>query len=132
MSTNSSDALARAARRAEQQPFFLASVLAAYKDANRLDDVAMAALLGCQPADLTRLALCRRPDTEQVRFLADIDHLAQRFQLRGDQLAIIIRQVDTLAAINQQLQISNVGAGMLRAARDHEEPATTDEEGQHG
>ena len=132
MSSNSSDALARAARRAEQQPFFLAGVLAAYQDANRLDDVALAALLGCQAADLTRLALCRRPATEQARFLADIDHLAQRFQLRGDQLAMIIRQVDALAAIQQQLQVSDTGAGMLRAARDPEEPTATDEEGQHG
>ena len=131
MSSNFSDALARAAPRPEQQTLFPSRVLA-YQDANRLDDVALAALLGCQAADLKRLALCRRPATEQARFLADIDHLAQRFQLRGDQLAMIIRQVDALAAIQQQLQVSDTGAGMLRAARDHEEPTATDEEGQHG
>lgn len=128
MSSSSSDALAQAARRAEQHPFFLAGVLAAYRDANRLNDVALAALLGCRAADLTRLALCRRPATEQARFLADIDHLAQRFQLRGDQLAMIIRQVDALAAIQQQLQVSDTGAGMLQAARDYDESAATDEE----
>jgi hypothetical protein len=45
---------------------------------------------------------------------------------------MIIRQVDALAAIQQQLQVSDTGAGMLRAARDHEDPMATDEEGQHG
>ncbi|MBP1464376.1 hypothetical protein EYB53_001525 [Candidatus Chloroploca sp. M-50] len=132
MSSNVSNALARAARRAEQQPFFLASVLAAYRQANRLDDAALATLLDCQLADMLRLALCRRPATEQTQFMADVDQLAQRFNLRGDQLAMIIRQVDALAAIQQQVQVAYDGMGMLRAARDHEEPAAIDEEGQHG
>lgn len=131
MKNKPSDALLRAAQRAAEQPFFLASVFAAYQQANRLDNADMAALLGCEPDDLTRLALCRRPAAEEGQFLADIDHLARRFRLQGDQLIMIIRQVDALAAIRQQLHISHSGTGMLRAARDHKEPDTPGEEGQH-
>lgn len=130
MSGNASDALARAARRAEQHPFFLASVLAAYQAANHLDDAGLADFLGCEASDLVHLALCRRPAADSERFGADIDHLARRFRLHGDRLAAVIRQVDALAAIKQQLQVHEPGVGMLRAARDRDDQADS-EEGRH-
>jgi hypothetical protein len=131
MSSDSSDALARAARRAEQQPFFLAGVLAAYQSANHLDDAGLADLLGCEISDLVSLALCRRPAADSAQFGADIDHLARRFRLRGDRLVTIIRQVDALAALKQQLQVDGPRAGMLRAARDRDEQADNEED-RHG
>lgn len=124
--SNVSEALVRAAHRAGQQPFFLASVLHDYQAAHDLDDTALASLLSCHADDLPRLALCRRPSAST--FAADIDHLAQRFQLQGDQLAMIIRQVDTLAALRLQFG-SQASDRFLRAARDRDELESQDQEG---
>lgn len=122
MRDHASEALARAAQRAEQQPFFLASVLAAYRATHQLDDASLADLLGCAPDDLVRLALCRRPAPESARFSAEVDHLARRFGLHGDRLAAIIRQVDALTALAQHLQTAAPATGLLRAARDRTNP----------
>ncbi|GAC1463398.1 MAG: hypothetical protein PVS3B3_08970 [Ktedonobacteraceae bacterium] len=122
MNTNPSKSLIRAAQRALASPFFLAATLQDYQQANQLDNEALANLLGCHVDDLTRLALCRRPISEQQTFTHDIDHLAQRFHLHADQLAEIIRQVDALAAFRHQM-ISNQQAthqSLLAAARDRQ------------
>lgn len=124
MSSNKpSNALARAAQRAVSHDFFLAGILREYQQANQLDDDALAKLLGCHINDLPRLALCRRPATEQKAFILDIEHLAERFHLHGDQLATVIRQVDSLRALRQQLTSTRNAQqmpGILRAARDRE------------
>ncbi|WP_322510890.1 hypothetical protein [Chloroflexus sp.] len=127
MSSSNSDALTRAAQRAEQQPFFLASVLAAYRAAHQLDDTGLANMLGCATSDLIRLALCRRPAADSAQFSADVDHLARRFGLHSDRLAAMIRQVDALTAIKQQLEAAEPATGLLRAARDRAEPASSEE-----
>jgi hypothetical protein len=125
MSSNEpSNGLARAAQRAVSYNFFLAGILHEYQQANQLDDDALAKLLGCHQNDLPRLALCRRPAIEQKAFIQDIEHLAQRFHLHGDQLAIIIRQVDSLRALRQQLTSTRDAQqmpGILRAARDRDQ-----------
>jgi hypothetical protein len=128
MSTKPTDSLLRAARRAAEQPFFLASVLQAYQAANSFDDAALADLLGCTPNDLPRLGLCRRPAADQSTFAADIAHLAKRFQLNGDQLVAVIRQVDALQALRQHLGTTESASRLLRAARDRDEPADTSQE----
>lgn len=128
MSDKSSDALSRAARRAGQQPFFLASAFQLYQEANDIDDAALAELLGCAAHDLPRLALCRRPPGKAAAFAADIDHLARRFQLDAEQLASVIRQVDALQALRTHLAASEQAAGMLRAARDRDEANVPGEE----
>lgn len=127
MSDHASEALVHASRRAEQQPFFLASVLAAYRTAHQFDDARLADMLGCTPDDLIRLALCRRPAPESARFSAEIDHLARRFGLRGDRLAAMIRQVDALTALAQHLQTAAPATALLRAARDRTDPAPSEE-----
>jgi hypothetical protein len=125
MSSNKpSNALARAVQRAVSHEFFLAGVLREYQQANQLDDNALAVLLGCHLNDLQRLALCRRPAMEQNAFIKDIEHLAQRFHLHDDQLAIVIRQVDSLRALRQQLTSTRNAQqmpGILRAARDRDQ-----------
>lgn len=125
MSTNKpSNALAHAAQRAVSHEFFLAGILREYQQANQLDDDALAKLLGCHVNDLPRLALCRRPATEQKAFIRDIEHLAQRFHLHGDQLAIIIRHADSLRTLRQQLTSTRNAQqmqGILRAARDRDQ-----------
>lgn len=124
MRSKRSESLLRAARRASQEPFFLASVLHSYQMANNLEDGVLAELLSCALDDLPRLALCRRPVASSSTFLAEIEHLAQRFELHGDQLAMMIRQVDALDSLRQHLGAFQATSRMLRAARDHDE--TTD------
>ncbi|NJL55486.1 hypothetical protein HC928_10060 [bacterium] len=92
-----------------------------YQTTHDLDDTALAALLGCAANDLSRLALCRRPAPESDTFRTDIEHLAQRFQLHTGQLASIIRQIDALQAIQQQLEREIGSRGFLQAARDCDE-----------
>ncbi len=131
MNTNPPPSLVRAAQRAVSSPFFLASILKEYQRVHYLDNEALATLLGCHVDDLPRLALCRRPAAEQQAFVRDIDHLAQRFHLQADQLAAIIRQVDTLAIWQQQMPFHQQATypGMLSAARDRDEESskTTEE-----
>jgi hypothetical protein len=55
------DPLDALARRVSDDPFFLASALAAYQRRHGLDDAALADLLGCPVAALTGLRLCRMP-----------------------------------------------------------------------
>jgi len=132
MSNKVSESLSRAAQRAVEQRFFLASVLQAYQAAHRLDNTMLADLLNCAVDDLPRLALCRRPVADQSTFIADIEHLARRFQLNGDQLAMIIRQVDALQALRQHLDTAGSALRLLRAARDREDLADTSQEDSDG
>ena len=53
--------LDRLARRVEEDPFFLASLLAEYARAEGLDDLALAQALDCEPEALTGIRLCRAP-----------------------------------------------------------------------
>lgn len=121
MSDKPFEALARAARRAGQQPFFLAYVFRHYQEANTLDEPGLASLLGCSVDALPRLALCRRPIGDASAFRTDIDHLAKRFRLNGEQLAAMVRQVDALEAIRSQLKETQAYYGTLRAARDRDD-----------
>jgi hypothetical protein len=75
---NPLDALAA---RLSDDRFFLASALADYQRRHGLDDAALARELGCDPAALTLLRLCRRPGaaepgrpTEQ-----DVTDISERF-----------------------------------------------------
>jgi hypothetical protein len=126
MNTNPTPSLVRAAQRAVSSPFFLARILKEYQQAHHLDNEALAMFLGCHVDDLPRLALCRRPAQEQQAFVHDIDHLAQRFHLHADQLAAIVRQVDTLTIWQQQMPFhqQTTSPGMLSAARDRDEESS--------
>lgn len=132
MTDRGSESLARAAHRATQQRFFLASVFAAFQTANKLDDAALAHLLDCSVHVLPRLALCRRPAAEPAAFSADIDHLARRFQVDGERLAAIVRQVDALQALQQHMAGNAHAADLLRAARDRDESDQANQEDMNG
>ena len=111
--------LRRAAKRASRRPFFLASPLLAYARAERLDDAGLAARLGCDPADLPALLLCRRPTGEGPMFRSDVEAIAERFRLDPAQLAGLIRAADALVALGRAAP--DVTDGMLAAARDRED-----------
>ena len=132
MSDKPAESLARAARRAGAQPFFLASILQAYQLTNSLDDLAFAELLGCTLNDLPRLGLCRRPIADASTFATDIAHLEARFHLNGDQLAAVIRQIDALQALQQHLGTAQAASVVLRAARDHDESTDARQEDENG
>jgi hypothetical protein len=78
--------------RVSDDPFFLASALAAYQRRHGLADIALAAELGCVPAVLMSLRLCRRPGTAGPdRTVAqDIAEIAQRFRINPAVLGQIV------------------------------------------
>lgn len=114
-----SDLLRQAAERASGRPYFLASPLLAYARAERLDDAGLAARLGCDPADLPRLLLCRRPTGGGSVFRTDVEAIAARFGLDATRLARLIRSADALRAVGEEAPEQT--GGRLAAARDRAE-----------
>lgn len=112
------DLLRQAAERASQRRFYLASSLLAYARAERLDDAGLAARLGCDPASLPALLLCRRPTGEGPVFRADVEAIAERFGLDAARLARLMRTADALVALGGTAT-EQVG-GLLAAARDRD------------
>ncbi|MBI1915575.1 MAG: hypothetical protein HYS12_12705 [Planctomycetes bacterium] len=112
-----SNPLEALARRVEDNPFFLASVLARYAQAERLDDTGLAKTLGCTPETLTALRLCRTPRTEAPGFGEDVDCIAARFNLDGDRLAEVVRHGQAL----EHMAGPSASRGTLLAARDAQE-----------
>lgn len=110
--------LRRAAEQASRRPFYLASSLRAYALAERLDDDGLADRLGCDPARVPALMLCRRPTGEGPVFRADVEAIAERFGLDPARLARLLRRADSLVAL------AGPPAGqpgeLLAAARDRE------------
>lgn len=92
-------------------------MLAAYSESEQLDEGGLAAALGCRPADLTLLRLCRAPHEDPVRFDDDIRDIAKRFSLGEDGLTDIVRQGQ---AILRFRQARPDGRGVRQAARDQE------------
>ena len=113
----------RIAERAEADPFYMASVLAAYRRSEGLNALAMAEVLGCTPADLTALALCRKPGAMgEGEFGADVAQLVRRFDLTRFALVRLLRQEKFLQAAGSLTPTvtfrTNVAPPMLLAARD--------------
>lgn len=113
------DHLARLARRVQDDPFYLASALAAYARSESLDDAALAAYLGCTPDTLQRLRLCRAPRTDPIGFRADIELVAGRFGVDPTLLADVVRRASALRAFRRD---TGIHRGALIAARDHQAP----------
>lgn len=108
-------ALDRMAARASDDPFFLGHLLNRYAEFHRLDDAALADRLGCPPAQLATVRLCRAPRVDAAGFRADVDSVAGRFGLNRDALIEAARygQV-TLKPADPEA----VGPEVLLAARD--------------
>lgn len=113
------DLLRRAAERAGEDAFFLASLLLPYARAEGLDDAALAARLGCPSAALPRLLLCRRPRQDPAGFRDDVERIAAAFDLDPGNLAASLRLAEALEALRAA---GPAGAeGWLAAARDREQ-----------
>jgi hypothetical protein len=103
------------AKRAEQEPFFLASVLAAYAHSEGLDDAGLSAALGCPLRELTMVRLCRAPRTEPPEFWEDVTAVAERFGMDPMRLAVAVKRGRVLLRLREAAP-----GGFLAAARDHE------------
>lgn len=110
------DPLDAMAERARREPAFLGSVLERLARAEGHDDAGLAAALGCEPADLTRLRLCRAPREDRDGFREDVALLVAAFGLDPTRLAEALKRATVLAG----LQARSDGAGLLMAARDRE------------
>lgn len=116
MSTSGRDTLLRrAAHRAADAPFFLASALAVYQKEHGLDEAALAAWLKCGEEALPRLGLCRRPDSRAASFRADVLTVAAFAGVQPIRLATLLQEADAAQALR-----AAGSAGSLLAARDAE------------
>jgi hypothetical protein len=112
------DPLEDLARRAESEPFFLASLLADYARSEGLDDAGLAASLGCPPpGELVMVRLCRAPRTEPGEFWEDVCCIAERFGIDPQRLAEVVKHGRVVAGLRGARP---PGGGFLMAARDAE------------
>jgi hypothetical protein len=113
--------LARAAARAEAEPFFVASALAAYRALVGIDNARLADWLGCPNSNLARLALCRRPEGGSAMFGDEVRRIARHVGSDAGRLAHLLRAVENAEAMRA------AAPGALMAAHDRqptpEEPA---------
>lgn len=123
------DPILRAALRAASRPFFLASAMHAYRGMSGQDEAGLAAYLECNRDDLAIIGLCRRPSGSAEEFRSDVARISNRFHVRVDRLAEIVRLVDALSALKLGAEAGNVESGLLAAARDQNpEPANDSED----
>jgi len=110
--------LRAAVARLEGDPFFMASVLADYRTALRLNDQHIAKALGCNVEALTSLAFCRTPSFKTMKsfFLSDVQAIANYVGLRLGRA----RENDTHSAIGLDTKTVHRGGrrSVLKAARD--------------
>lgn len=109
--------LARASLRAVDRPFFLAGALAGFRALRGMTDEQLATFLGCAPGILSELALCRRPDPAASTFRADVERVAAHVGAASEQLARLLREVDSVAAL-RRAPAATADRGTLLAARD--------------
>jgi hypothetical protein len=88
-----------------------------YKEQEGLDDEQLAALLGCEPSALTRLALCERP-RPAPHFREDVERIATYIHADLMQLARLIRAAESREALSKR---PGETSPALLAARDYEE-----------
>lgn len=112
-----SPSLERLAQLAQRRPNLLAGALMLYKEQEGLDDEQLAALLGCEPAALSRLALCERP-RPAPHFREDVERIATYIHADLMQLAMLIRAAESREALSKRLGETSPA---LLAARDYEE-----------
>jgi hypothetical protein len=91
--------LGRLAAHLAAADFFLSAALTAYQDRNGLDDAGRAALLGCDPAVLVSLRLCRRPGAAEPDRSAeqDVADIVRRFGIELTVLRRVVRTADAPA-----------------------------------
>jgi len=126
--------LNRLALLARERPLLLAGPLHLYQEQEGLGDEQLAAMLGCEPESLSRLALCERP-RPAPHFRQDVERIAAYIHADMLQLAMVIRAAESRETLSHR---QGTTRPTLLAARDHDEseskleepqaPDTTDDE----
>jgi hypothetical protein len=111
------DPLLALADRARTEPVFLAYLLQAFAVAHSLDDAGLADALGCTPADLPLVRLCRALRTTAEGFREDIELIATRFRLDPGRLRAILKQAGSIVCLRAAGREAHE-SGYLMAARD--------------
>ena len=112
--------VARAAQRAERQPFFLAGLLQIYRQLHQLSEMELAEFLDCTREELVRLALCGRPGPDAPRFRMDIERVAGYAGANPRRLARLVREAESSQELARagRTQAGRTRRGFLMAARD--------------
>ena len=121
MSESSTEAWRRLLSRSAQDPFFLGSALAAYRQIHGLSRKQLEERLHCPPASFDRLTLCRLPDDQTPRFKEDVRAIAVFADCDADRLVTLLREVAVLRALGDPKGESR--DSMLMAARDRKRPS---------
>jgi hypothetical protein len=124
-------ALAELARRLRNDPRYMSYVLATYQKQEGFMDEDLAQELGTLPALVSRLAVCKRPDTSSAEFAEQVRELADYTLIDEARLASILRQVEAIKKLASRplaIRTSELEAepgpshtGLLAAARDRYE-----------
>jgi hypothetical protein len=127
-----------AAERAVSEPAFFAHVLREYCVMFGLDLRSLATKLGCNIQDMTRLALCRKPDFDAPKWREDLEKIAHFAHVDSQLLLQLLREVDTLTAMRAVPAASTthpgdqpglLAAARLRKPRAHKKPKSTSDKG---
>jgi hypothetical protein len=103
-------------KRLKGNPDFLAYVLARYQEQEGISDENLPAALGTLPELVSRLALCRKPDSNAASFGTSLREIADYTLVDESLLADLIRQVSSLEALSKPAQNE-----FLAAARDRDD-----------
>jgi hypothetical protein len=127
-----------AAERAASEPAFFAHVLREYCVMFGLDLRSLATKLGCNIHDMTRLALCRKPDFDAPKWHEDLEKIAHFAHVDSQLLLQLLREVDTLTAMRAVPATSTtypgdqpglLAAARLRKPRTHKKPKSASDKG---
>lgn len=113
------DAVIRTARRAGDDPHFLAFALARYAEEQLMDEPALAEALAATPETLAHARLCKMPRTDPDGLREDVDRIAAKFGLNRAVLAKAVRAGEVAVAHREAAErdVPESATPML-AARD--------------
>ena len=119
--------LAALALRLRSDAAFMASAMAAYQADEHASDSALASYLRLETAQLSRLALCRRPDPASPDFGEQVRQIATFSGADLMALAALLRRVSALGTLRGLAGRATsaeadpmIARGLLAAARDRE------------
>jgi hypothetical protein len=111
---NEVELLARAAARAATRQEYLGWVLDRYIELEGLSKPKLAKRLNVSAIDFARLALCLRP--RERTFASDVEAICRRFSLDPQNLAKVVRMVESVDIMSTSVA-SSIDSGVLMAAR---------------
>lgn len=112
--------LRRAAERAAEQPFYMASRLRRYRELERIDVAELARRLDADESALARLALCRAPAPEQPAFRREVAQIAAYAGVSAAGLMQLLRRVQVSDAARRAAAPPELLAARDRVLKEEE------------